>query len=154
MTTTEFATPSRSPDLSVEQPQPTVDAPVIYFDGVCGLCNTFVDTVLRWDRRGVFRFAPLQGETAAQRLRPEDTANLDSVALQSEGRTYRKSSAVVRMLWRLGWAGRIMGTALWLIPKPIREWGYDFVAKNRYRWFGKKETCRLPTPAERERFLP
>lgn len=153
MAATGIVTPPKAAP-TVESSQLTGDAPVIFFDGVCGLCNTFVDVVLRWDRRGVFRFAPLQGETAARMLRPEDTAQLDSVALQVNGQTYRKSSAVVRMLWRLGWAGGLAGTALWLVPKPIREWGYDFVAGNRYRWFGKKETCRLPTPSERERFLP
>ena len=128
--------------------------PIIFFDGVCGLCNVSVDCVLRWDRRGVFRFAPLQGETAQRLLTAADTQELSSVAVRIEGRIYRKSAAVVRILWQLGTMSRIGGTLLWLIPKPIRDWGYGVVARNRYRWFGKKETCRLPTAQERARFLP
>lgn len=128
--------------------------PIVFFDGVCGLCNESVDRVLKWDRRGVFRFAPLQGETARALLLPEDTARLDSVALWLNGCIFRKSSAVVRILWNLGFFGQVSGTVLWLIPKPIRDWGYTFVARNRYRWFGRKETCRMPTPDERNRFLP
>ena len=130
------------------------DGPIIFFDGVCGLCNASVDRALRWDRREVFRFAPLQGETAARLLPLEDVRQLDSVALKADGRTYRKSSAAVRILWRLGLPARFAGTVLWLIPRPIRDWGYDVIAGNRYRWFGKKETCRIPTPEERSRFLP
>jgi predicted DCC family thiol-disulfide oxidoreductase YuxK len=128
--------------------------PIIFFDGVCGLCNTSVDQVIRWDRRGVFKFAPLQGETARQLLTSADTQRLDSVALLDHGRIYRKSAAAVRILWQLGALPSIAGTLMWLVPKPIRDWGYGVIARNRYRWFGKKETCRMPTPAERARFLP
>jgi predicted DCC family thiol-disulfide oxidoreductase YuxK len=128
--------------------------PIVFFDGVCGLCNASVDRVLRWDRRGVFRLAPLQGETAARELSSEETQQLGSVVLKTDGRIYRKSTAVVRILWRLGLAARLGGSLLWLIPRPLRDFGYDVVAKNRYRWFGKKETCRMPKPEERDRFLP
>jgi predicted DCC family thiol-disulfide oxidoreductase YuxK len=130
------------------------DAPIIYFDGVCGLCNRSVDRVMAWDREQVFRFAPLQGETAAARLSPEDTRNLDSLVVQVDGKTYHRSSAVVRILWRLGGVAGLFGTLLWLIPRPLRDLGYRVVATNRYRMFGKKETCRMPTPEERARFLP
>lgn len=149
MATTEIASPHRM----AERITPACDGPVIFFDGVCGLCNTSVDTVLRWDRREIFRFAPLQGETAARTLTKADTEHLDSVAVQLNGHIYRKSAAAVRILWQLGGIGWVAGTALWLIPKPLRDWGYDVVASHRYRWFGKKETCRLPTSAERARFL-
>jgi predicted DCC family thiol-disulfide oxidoreductase YuxK len=128
--------------------------PIIFFDGVCGLCNESVNRVLRWDRGAIFRFAPLQGETARQLLPRADTLQLSSIVLRVDGWLYRRSSAVVRILWRLGVWGKIWGTLLWLVPWPVRELGYLIVARNRYRWFGKKETCRLPTPEERARFLP
>jgi predicted DCC family thiol-disulfide oxidoreductase YuxK len=127
---------------------------ILFFDGVCGLCNKAVDFVLTRDQSGQIKFAPLQGDTARQLLSPADLQNLDSMVFWVEGRTYRKSSAAVRILWRLGMFWQIMGTLLWLIPLPLRQLGYTLVAKYRYRFFGKKESCRMPTPAERSRFLP
>ncbi len=137
-----------------ECPAEALPGPIVFFDGVCGLCNASVDCLLRWDRRAVFRLAPLQGETARQLLSPDDTQQLGSSVLRADGRTYRKSAAIVQILWRLGTACQIAGTLLWLIPRPIRDLGYVFIARNRYRWFGKKETCRMPTAQERQRFLP
>lgn len=134
----------------------TLDAgqsPVIFFDGVCGLCNAWVDFVLARDKRRQFRFGPLQGKTAKESLQlPAETA-LDSVTLVDAGGVFRKSDAVSRILIRLGGIWRLGGWLLRLIPRPLRDWGYDFVARHRYRWFGKKETCRLPTPDERARFV-
>lgn len=131
-----------------------MDHPVLFFDGLCGLCNSSVDFVMRRDRKDVFRYAPLQGETAARLLAASDRENLDSVVLQMPEGTYRKTSAVVRILWKLPGIWPFMGTLLWLIPRPIRNLGYRIVAANRYRVFGKKETCRLPTPEEVGRLLP
>jgi predicted DCC family thiol-disulfide oxidoreductase YuxK len=131
-----------------------VERPVVFFDGVCGLCNATVDFFLKRDRRGQFLFAPLQGETAQERLDARDTEQLGSVILQVNGRTYRRSSAVTRMLWRLGGFWSFAGGLLWLIPWPIRELGYQLVAAFRYRLFGRKDSCRMPTPEERGRFLP
>lgn len=127
---------------------------ILFFDGVCGLCNWSIDFVLARDRRGDFQFAPLQGETAQSLLEPADTADLNTVVLWVNGRAYRKSAAVVRVLWQLDPVWKCAGTLLWLIPLPIRNLGYTLVARNRYRMFGKKDTCRLPTPQERARFLP
>lgn len=134
---------------------------VVFFDGVCGLCNCFVDFILSRDRRGAIRFAPLQGETAKAVLSSEfrvpsaKTQSFDTIVwLDSSSREFVRSAAAVRVLWRLGGVWSIIGWLLWLIPRPLRDVGYRLVASNRYRWFGKKETCRLPSPAERERFLP
>lgn len=127
---------------------------ILFFDGVCGLCSKSVDFVLARDERATIKFAPLQGDTAASLLSPADVQNLNSMVLWIDGRTFRKSAAVVRVLWRLSLGWRILGTMLWLIPLPIRNLGYVLVARNRYRFFGKKESCRLPTAAERLRFLP
>ncbi|MFG0334728.1 MAG: thiol-disulfide oxidoreductase DCC family protein [Maioricimonas sp. JB049] len=128
--------------------------PVLFFDGVCGLCNSVVDFVIRHDAAGQFRFAPLQGETARQSLPAEEIEQLGTVVLQLGSRQYRKSAAVVRILWCLGGVWKIPGTMLWLIPAPVRDLGYRIVARWRYRLFGRKETCRMPTPEERDRILP
>ena len=130
--------------------------PIIFFDGVCGLCHASVDWVLHRDQRQVFRFAPLQGETARSRLAgsPDDTTLLKTVVLCVDGHVYRKSAAVVRILQRLGPLCWCAGTLLWMIPRPLRDLGYSVVSRYRYRWFGKKETCRMPDPAERRRLLP
>jgi len=143
--------PSDRQDL----PEPDGDGhPVLYFDGVCGLCSRAVDFVMRHDRKGWFRFAPLQGETAAVRLTSNDVADLQSMVLVTEQGTYRRSAAAVRILWQLGGLWWLLGWLLWIIPRPLRDLAYGSVARMRYRLFGKHETCRLPTPEERERFLP
>ncbi len=134
---------------------------VLFFDGVCGLCNCFVNFVLSRDRQGAIRFAPLQGETAKLRPNAESRepnavdSNFSTVVWSdSRGVEFLRSAAAVRVLWQLGGVWWLIGWLLWLIPLPLRDLGYRIIAANRYRLFGKKETCRLPTPAERERFLP
>ncbi|MCS6976676.1 MAG: DCC1-like thiol-disulfide oxidoreductase family protein [Gemmatales bacterium] len=131
-----------------------VEQPIIFFDGVCGLCNRFVDTMLRADKDGIFRFAPLQGETAKALLPPlgEDAGAWSVVYRDSQG-TYRESEAVLRAMKRLGgWWGML--AVLRIVPRPVRDGIYRLIARNRYRWFGKRTSCRLPTPEERARFLP
>jgi predicted DCC family thiol-disulfide oxidoreductase YuxK len=142
-----------SAHLSEVAPRLKEQTPIVFFDGVCGLCNSSVDFVLRHDRRGRLKFSPLQGETAERLLPSEDRENLGSLVLWDGGRMFRRSSAVVRILWRLGPLWRLLGGLLWVIPLPLRNAVYRVVAGSRYRWFGKKETCRLPSPEERERFL-
>lgn len=127
--------------------------PILFFDGVCGLCNSVVDWVLRNDRRGVVRFSPLQGQTAQQRLPDVDRERLDTVVFIEGDRITRRSTAIVRLLSHLGGIWTVLAWLLWLIPWPLRDVGYRAVSKLRYRLFGKKETCRLPTPDERARFL-
>lgn len=134
---------------------------VVFFDGVCGLCNRSVDFILSRDRRGAIRFAPLQGDTAKRVLSANcrapsvKTQSFDTIVwLDSASREFVRSAAAVRILWRLSGVWWLIGWLLWLIPRPLRDVGYRLVAANRYRWFGKKEKCRFPSPAERERFLP
>lgn len=131
-----------------------VAAPIVYFDGVCGLCNRLVDFLLRHDRSGELRFAPLQGETARATLPEADVRELSTIAFTADGHHWTESSAIVRILWRLGPFWKMAGTLLWLIPRPLRNLGYRLVARSRYRFFGKRETCRLPTAEERDRLLP
>lgn len=129
------------------------DPPVLFFDGVCGLCNATVDFALRHDRNGRVLFAPLQGTTAAARLDAADTQNLDTVVMMERGQLHRRSAAIVRLMRQLGGAWTPLAWLLWVIPWPLRDIGYRLVSKLRYRLFGQKETCRLPSPEERARFL-
>jgi predicted DCC family thiol-disulfide oxidoreductase YuxK len=128
---------------------------VVFFDGVCGLCNGFVDQLLRMDRKRALRFSPLQSPYA-QSVLPMRlvTAPYSTIVVQdSDGRLYERSEAVLFCARTLGgpvsW-GLGLGTFL---PQGLRDSVYDRIAKNRYLWFGKRSTCRLPTPEEKERFL-
>ncbi|MGE3317067.1 MAG: thiol-disulfide oxidoreductase DCC family protein [Planctomycetaceae bacterium] len=128
--------------------------PIIFFDGVCGLCNWFVDFVIRRDQEGRFLFAPLQGVTAREKLTDDDTRDLSTVVLLDEAGTHRRSKAVVRILMKMNIGWRIAGIFLVIVPPPIRDIGYRLVSRFRYQMFGKKETCRIPSAQERTRFLP
>jgi len=149
-------TTAQSPEapFSPGPSQATGAAPVIFFDGVCGLCNRFIDFVIARDPAAVFRFAPLQGETARERLPESDIRDINTMVLWEEQGVFRKSTAAARILIRLGGVWRIVGGALRLVPRPLRDAGYWLVARYRYAIFGKKETCRIPAAAERARFLP
>jgi len=125
---------------------------VIYFDGVCGLCNGFIDFIMKIDRKALFKFSPLQSEYAKTHLPSEYTANLDSVVVQLDGKTLRKSKAVFAVLKKLGGVWAIAGV-FGALPEGLLNRAYDLVAEHRYKVFGKKETCRLPTPEERARFV-
>jgi len=128
--------------------------PIILFDGVCNMCDGFVQFVMKRDRASAFRFAPLQSE-AGQALLEHfglDGNALDTVVLIENGNFYTKSTAPLRTAKRIGGAWTL-AYAFMILPKALRDWGYDFIAKNRYRWFGEKDSCMLPTPEVRARFL-
>lgn len=133
-----------------------MEKPVLFFDGVCGLCNRSVDFAMSRDPEGRLLYSPLQGETATELLSEQDRENIDTVIFlpADRSRVYRRSAAAVRVLWLLGFPWNVCGWLLWLIPLPLRNVGYRLIAKARYRFFGKHETCRMPTPEERSRFLP
>lgn len=133
-------------------PHDPASPPIVFYDGECGLCHRFVQFVLARDRAGTFRFAPLQGPTAA-RLIPGRAAGLGSVVLRDETGTYDRSEASLRILARLGgpWT---LTRPLRLIPRAVRDAVYGFVARHRYGWFGQADACTLPSPAARSRFLP
>jgi predicted DCC family thiol-disulfide oxidoreductase YuxK len=156
MTTTE---PATDPSATDAPPGPLAaeelrEHPIVFYDGVCGLCNATVDGLIRRDRKGVLRFAPLQGETAERALPEADRESLGSLLLLTDEGLYRRSAAVVRILKAVGGSSSALGTLLWLVPLPFRDLGYRIVARSRYNWFGKKESCRMPTPGERDRLLP
>ena len=127
--------------------------PVIFFDGVCGLCNAFVDFVLAHDRERRFLFAPLQGSVAKDLLPPEMTADLNTVVLWRPGQPLlTKSEAALTVLKELGGAWqwiRVFGA----VPGLLADRVYDLVAENRYRIFGRRDVCRVPTSEERAHFL-
>lgn len=127
--------------------------PIIFFDGVCGLCHRFIQFVFAKDRQKLFLVSPLQGKEAAKRLSEGDVNELRSVVLLQNGNYYRASDAVIRILFAFGglWKAAIV---LLVIPKSIREAVYNFVAARRYGWFGKTDVCQLPSPDQSARFLP
>ena len=128
--------------------------PIILFDGVCNFCNSAINFVLKQDKKGIFRFAPLQSE-AGQRLLQEynlSTEEFDSFVLIDNGKVYKKSAASLRVMNKLPWYWK-EAQVLRIIPTAFRDAIYDFIASNRYKWFGKKEQCMIPTTEMRSRFL-
>jgi predicted DCC family thiol-disulfide oxidoreductase YuxK len=131
------------------------DGPIIFFDGVCGLCDRLVQFVIGRDRRHTFRFAALQSQFAADTLRRfgKDPSDLDTMyVLDGEGQLRRKGRAILFVFRTLGWPWRAL-TAGAILPTAVLDFVYDRVAKVRYRVFGKREACRLPSPEERSRFV-
>jgi predicted DCC family thiol-disulfide oxidoreductase YuxK len=137
---------------AVPDAPPSASAPVVLYDGLCGLCDRWVQWVLRRDPGGVFRFAPLQSAAAA-RLLGEGRASLpDSIVLLDGEGVHTESEAVLRIARRLGRLGLLRAAAV-VVPKALRDGVYRLVARNRARIFGRLPACRVPTPAERSRFL-
>ena len=125
---------------------------VIFFDGYCGLCNGFIDFMMKIDKRGIFQFCALQSDFAKSTLKPEDVIDLKSLVVLLDGKTYRKSKGVLLAVSQLGGPWKLL-LILGLFPTAFSDWIYDLVAKNRYTLFGKRDTCRLPTPEEKMRFI-
>jgi predicted DCC family thiol-disulfide oxidoreductase YuxK len=128
--------------------------PIVLFDGVCNFCNRSVNWIIRRDRRGRFRFAALQSEagTALQERHGLDPSALDTLVLVEDGRVYVKSTAALRIVRRLRSRWRAL-YGLIAVPRPVRDFAYDWFARRRYRWFGKRDECMVPTADVRERFL-
>ncbi|MBX2851734.1 MAG: thiol-disulfide oxidoreductase DCC family protein [Phycisphaeraceae bacterium] len=127
---------------------------IILFDGVCNLCNASVNYIIEHDPADQFRFASLQSEAGAALAVEQgiDTQALSSMVLIESGRAYLRSTATLRVYRRLRGPIRLLWPFI-LVPRPFRDAVYNFIAKRRYRWFGKREACRLPTEADRARFL-
>ena len=136
---------------------------VVLFDGVCNFCDASVNFVIEHDRGGYFKFAPLQSETgktlaaehgitSATVEHDSDATPIDSLILIEDGRAYTHSSGVLRIARRLPapWSWLY---AFIVVPKPIRDFLYRLFAKYRYRFFGRKDECMIPTPDVRARFL-
>jgi predicted DCC family thiol-disulfide oxidoreductase YuxK len=138
----------------------SISNPVILYDGVCGLCNRLVQFVLNHDSQDRFRFASLQSDFAARVLRRHGTApeELDTVYVVSDHalpgeRLASRSDAAVVVLRELGGVWNVLGAALRWLPRWLRNWGYNLVARNRYRIFGKYGSCPIPSEKDRRKFL-
>ncbi len=128
--------------------------PIVFFDGHCGLCNRSVDWILKHDNSHVFLFSPLQGTTAGDLFMSCPAEELlRSFWLKDESGLHRKSTAILRVCRRLGGLPALLSMAI-IVPRQIRDWVYDLIAKSRYRIWGRSESCRIPTPDERAHFLP
>ncbi|MFD1706543.1 thiol-disulfide oxidoreductase DCC family protein [Siminovitchia sediminis] len=127
--------------------------PIILFDGDCNFCDASVQFIIRNDPKGIFQFASLQSDIGQQLLKERNAStDIDSMVLIEGDKVFYKSAAALRIskhlkgLWKLAYILKI-------VPAPIRNAVYDFVARNRYKWFGHKESCMLPPPEVRARFL-
>ncbi|ASV66642.1 MULTISPECIES: thiol-disulfide oxidoreductase DCC family protein [Cytobacillus] len=126
---------------------------IILFDGECNFCDQSVQFILKRDHQGDFYFASLQGENGQSLLRKHEIdPATDSFIYIEDDRAYDQSTAVIKVLQQLRGMWKLIA-AFSIIPKPIRDKMYQFIAKRRYKWFGKKESCRLPSPEIRKRFL-
>lgn len=133
----------------------TKNNPVLYFDGVCNLCNNSVQFVIRHDKTNRFLFASLQsaaGRKVTDNIKAEQGVTPDSLILFYNGRYYFKSDAAMQTAKLLGGAWKLF-VMLVIVPRFIRNIVYDKIAKNRYIWFGRRDECMIPTPALKKRFL-
>jgi predicted DCC family thiol-disulfide oxidoreductase YuxK len=132
------------------------DNGIVFYDGVCGLCDRWVRFVAKRDKRRTLQFAPLQGETAWQfPALPTEMRTVIFVvnAGNSRERRYLRSDAALRLLDHVGGFWRMVSW-LRIVPRPLRDAVYDAIARRRYRWFGQFDSCPLPPPELRDRFLP
>lgn len=130
------------------------DGPVVLFDGVCNFCNGAVNFLIRQDQKGVISYGSLQSNAGQELLRHFHlpVQNFDSVVYVKNEKVYQKSAAALEIARDLGgwWKLALLASA---VPRPLRDAVYDWIAKNRYRWFGKKDHCMIPSPEVRNRFI-
>ncbi|WP_269222862.1 thiol-disulfide oxidoreductase DCC family protein [Flavobacterium sp. IMCC34518] len=128
---------------------------IILFDGVCNLCNSAVQFIIKHDKKDVFRFVPLQSDLGLDILKyiGIDFTKIDSIVLYEPGVAYYyKSDAALQIAKSLNGLYSF-GIIFKIIPNGIRNQLYDYIARNRYNWFGKKESCMIPTPELKIKFL-
>ena len=129
-----------------------MENPVILFDGVCNFCNSSINFIIEHDKKGYFKFAPLQSEIGKDLVDKFKLNDVDSIILVENDKAYTHSTAALKFIKHLdgiwSWAYIFI-----IIPRPIRDFFYKLIAANRYRLFGKKEVCMMPTPEIRARFL-
>jgi predicted DCC family thiol-disulfide oxidoreductase YuxK len=127
---------------------------LILFDGVCNYCNSMVNFIIRQDKKKKFRFAALQSEAGQKILRQHGLPlhEFDSFILLTSGKIYQNSTAALKLYNQLPWYWKWV-QAFWIFPRPFRDWIYSIIARNRYKWFGKKDQCMIPDSEVKERFL-
>ncbi len=142
---------------SEAEPRALVEAPagpVLLFDGVCNVCNAVVQIVLKHERAPEMKFASLQSDVGRALLTAHGLSlDVDTVVLLVDGKAFVRSAAAVRVLWRLKGLYRLLAPPLWIVPGPVRDLGYNLFARVRYRVFGRRDACMVPTPEMRSRFL-
>lgn len=128
---------------------------VVLFDGVCNFCNSSVQFIIKNDTKAYFSFAPLQSEFAQNILSKHrlEAANFDSVVLIENNKCFTKTNAALRIARRLNGIYPLAFYAFYPIPNFLRDWTYNLIAKYRYKIWGKKESCMIPSPEVRQRFL-
>jgi predicted DCC family thiol-disulfide oxidoreductase YuxK len=133
---------------------PFADTAILLFDGVCNLCNRWVHFVISHDAQAHFRFAALQSSVGQRLLEAHGLSGdrVDTIVLLENGRCYIRSDAVVHIAPHLSGGWRLL-RFLSVVPRPLRDWAYRQVVTHRYQWFGRRETCMVPTPELRARFL-
>lgn len=127
---------------------------IILFDGVCNLCNSSVNFIIDRDKNNIFKFSALQSETGRKYLdkfglNPDD---FDSVVLVTGDKFYTKSTAALRIIKEFPSVWKTLYIFI-IIPPPLRNFLYDIISKNRYSWFGKKDSCRMPSPELKNKFI-
>jgi predicted DCC family thiol-disulfide oxidoreductase YuxK len=131
------------------------DKKLILFDGVCNLCNTSVQYVIKHDKKNSFMFTALQSDIGQQIIKDYniDTSKTDSILLYTpQTGVVSKSTAALKIAQNLGFPQNVM-SIFFIVPPFIRNGVYDYIAKNRYKWYGKKESCMIPTPELKSKFL-
>lgn len=130
------------------------DKKVILFDGVCNLCNSSIIFVIKHDPKDLFRFAPLQSDLGKSLIKKHniDTTQVDSIILVDQEKAYIKSSAALRIARHLSGGYSLLSIFL-IFPAFLRNVVYDYIARNRYKWYGKKDSCMIPTPELKAKFL-
>ncbi|HKH59258.1 MAG TPA: thiol-disulfide oxidoreductase DCC family protein [Flavitalea sp.] len=128
--------------------------PVILFDGVCNYCNSMVNFIIRQDKQKKFVFAPLQSASGQQLLQKHNLpfSDFDSFVLIDGQKAYLRSTASLNVLKKLPWYWK-WTQVFWIVPPFLRDAVYNLVARNRYKWFGKRKTCMIPSPDVKARFL-
>jgi predicted DCC family thiol-disulfide oxidoreductase YuxK len=126
---------------------------IVLFDGECNFCNNSVQFIIKRDRKAQFKFASIQSDVGEEIVRTFNVpANINSLILVEGNKCYFKSSAALRICKNLKGVWKLFYCLL-IIPKSVRDYFYDIIAKNRYKWFGKKDRCMVPSPEIQNRFL-
>lgn len=128
---------------------------IVVFDGVCNLCNTTVDFLIRHDRSRTLRYGSFQSEHVATLLRSHNITETPTTVyvITPDNTVLTQSTAIIYLGYHLGGIWKVMSAVAKIIPRPLRDLIYQWISNNRYRWFGKKESCRLPSPEERSLFV-
>lgn len=128
--------------------------PIVFFDGVCNLCNSTIQLIIKYDKKSIFKFSSLQSNTAKQILNDYelDLNKMPSIVLVQNSKIYTKSTAVLTIFKQLNKFWPLYYLFI-LIPKFFRDWIYNIIAKNRYKWYGKQKSCWVPSPELNNKFL-